>query len=233
VLFAGYPGQETGNAIADVLWGAVNPSGKLPFTMGKAVSDWPTGNIVREMMSASNARQSEIPRAVFSEGLAIDYKWFDKWNIEPRFEFGFGLSYTDFEMSALMVNERYVSDTTSIQKTNEPVEGQAGLYDILYVATVNVTNTGKVAGAEVAQVYVSYPPSEYEQPPKHLRGYAKVFLEPAQVATVEFPLRKKDLAVWDVGKQLWIVPKGEFLFRAGSSSRRLPLETQVQIDELK
>ncbi|WVQ80171.1 hypothetical protein IAT38_002276 [Cryptococcus sp. DSM 104549] len=229
VLFAGYPGQETGNAIVDVLWGDVNPSAKLPFTMGKSPSDWPTGNIVREMGS----KRHLYPRAVFSEGLAIDYKWFDKWRIEPRYEFGFGLSYTTFEMSGLMgIQKEYRPATDTVQPTNEKFEGGADLYDVLYVASVNITNTGKVAGAEVAQLYMTYPESEVEQPPKHLRGYEKVYLEPSESTTVEFPLRKKDLSVWDVKRQLWRIPKGEFIFAAGNSSRRLPLGiSTTEIDD--
>ncbi|WWD19167.1 hypothetical protein CI109_103625 [Kwoniella shandongensis] len=227
VLFAGYPGQETGNAIVDVLWGDVNPSAKLPFTMGKSATDWPTGNIVREMGQKSDP----YPRAFFSEGLAIDYKWFDKWDIEPRYEFGFGLSYTTFEMSGFSIAENYQPVSDTIQPTNERYEGKADLYDVLYVARVNVTNTGKVAGAEVAQLYMTFPSSEVEQPPKHLRGYNKPYLEPGQTQTVDFPLRKKDLSVWDVEKQHWRIPKRIFTFCAGNSSRSLPLHLETQIRE--
>ncbi|CAD6568913.1 MAG: hypothetical protein TREMPRED_004846 [Tremellales sp. Tagirdzhanova-0007] len=230
VLFAGYPGQETGNAIADILWGDVNPSGKLPFTMGKAVSDWPTGNI--STVESSHTADA-YPRSVFSEGLAIDYKWFDKWGIAPRFEFGFGLSYTTFEISEFVFKETHEIARDTVQPTNERHEGMLGLYDVVYVANVNVTNTGKLGGAEVVQLYLSYPPSETEQPPKHLRGYAKAFLEPGQTKTIRLPLRKKDVSVWDVERQLWKIPQGRFTFRMGSSSRRLPLEKVVEITNVR
>ncbi|WVW85507.1 hypothetical protein I302_107545 [Kwoniella bestiolae CBS 10118] len=223
VLFAGYPGQETGNALVDILWGDVNPSAKLPFTMGKSPKDWPRDNLVREMGKGS------YPIAEFSEGLAIDYKWFDKHDITPRYEFGYGLSYTNFEFSGFEVEERYEKDRDTVQKTNERYEGQRGLYDTLYVAKVNITNTGKVPGAEVAQLYMTFPKSEVEQPPKHLRGYAKEYLEVGQMGTVEFPIRKKDISVWDVKKQLWKVPHGNFIFRVGNSSRELPLKMTVEI----
>lgn len=129
VVFAGYPGQDSGNAIVDILWGDVNPSGKLPFTMGKSTADWPTGNIVRETSTSSALfGNAEVhPRAVFSEGLAIDYKWFDKWNIEPRYEFGFGLSYTSFEMADLRVERSHQPAVDTVQATNEKYEGEAGL----------------------------------------------------------------------------------------------------------
>ncbi|WWC71463.1 uncharacterized protein I206_105421 [Kwoniella pini CBS 10737] len=223
VLFAGYPGQETGNALVDILWGDVNPSAKLPFTMGKSPKDWPTDNIVRKM------GKGHYPVSKFAEGLAIDYKWFDKQHIAPRFEFGFGLSYTNFEFSGFDIIERYEKDKDSIQKTNEKYLGQAGLYDTLYVARVNVTNIGKVPGAEVPQLYMSFPESEKEQPPKHMRGYGKKYLEVGQIATFEFPLRKKDLSVWDVKQQLWKIPHGTFTFRVGNSSRSLPLEMDFSI----
>ncbi|OCF31533.1 hypothetical protein I316_06732 [Kwoniella heveanensis BCC8398] len=207
VLFAGYPGQETGNAIVDILWGDVNPSAK-----GKG----------------------SYPKAFFGERLAIDYKWYDQHNITPRFEFGHGLSYTTFEMSSLNIEEKWIEDPDTIQKTNEAYDGHHGLYDILYVARVNVTNTGKVLGAEVAQLYMTYPSSEKDQPPKHLRGYSKVYLYPGQTGVVEFHLRKKDLSVWDVKRQKWVIPTGKFIFRAGNSSANtsLDLEAELRIDSV-
>ncbi|RXK42426.1 hypothetical protein M231_00416 [Tremella mesenterica] len=238
VLFAGYPvGQETGNAIVDVLWGDVNPSAKLPFTIGRMASDWPTGNIVRDMSQSTkdiphsppNGKRETYPRSVFSEGTAIDYKWFDKWSIEPRFEFGFGMSYTSFELSYLSLSEEYRPQSDTIQNTNERYEGSADLYDILYVARVKVTNIGKVAGAAVPQLYMSFPSSEPDQPPNHLRGFAKPSLIPGQATVVEFPLRKKDLSVWDVERQLWRIPNGVFIFRVGQSSRDLPLLLESRI----
>ncbi|WRT68513.1 uncharacterized protein IL334_005489 [Kwoniella shivajii] len=226
VLFAGYPGQETGNALVDILWGDVNPSAKLPFTMGKSAEDWPKDNIIRKMGKGS------YPLSKFSEGLAIDYKWFDKHNITPRYEFGYGLSYTSFEMSALVIEEDYGKDRDTIQKTNERYEGEKDLYDNLYMAKVNVTNIGKVSGAAVAQLYMTFPEDENDQPPKHLRGYAKKFLEVGQMSTVEFSLRKKDISVWDVDRQLWRIPRGTFTFRVGNSSRSLPLSVELKISSL-
>ncbi|WVR09511.1 hypothetical protein IAU60_006579 [Kwoniella sp. DSM 27419] len=223
VLFAGYPGQETGNALVDILWGDVNPSAKLPFTMAKSTSDWPKDNIIRTM------GKSSYPRSAFKEGGTIDYKWFDLHHISPRYEFGFGLSYTKFEMASLAIEEDFRLDSETIQQTNERFAGEKGLYDTLYVARVNVTNIGKVAGAEVAQLYMTYPESERDQPPKHLRGYGKPYLEPGQTSTVEFALRKKDLSVWDVKRQLWAIPRGTFTFRAGNSSRSLPLSFHLKI----
>ncbi|EIW68265.1 hypothetical protein TREMEDRAFT_69280 [Tremella mesenterica DSM 1558] len=209
----------------------------LPFTIGRMASDWPTGNIVRDMSQSTkdiphsppNGKRETYPRSVFSEGTAIDYKWFDKWSIEPRFEFGFGMSYTSFELSYLSLSEEYRPQSDTIQNTNERYEGSADLYDILYVARVKVTNIGKVAGAAVPQLYMSFPSSEPDQPPNHLRGFAKPSLIPGQATVVEFPLRKKDLSVWDVERQLWRIPHGVFTFRVGQSSRDLPLVLESRI----
>lgn len=228
VIFAGYPGQESGNALADVLWGDASPGGRLAFTIGKKESDWPDA-IIR--------KKSDEPRSHFNEGPYIDYKWFDKKDITPRFEFGFGLTYSTFELSHLKVKAEHRKDKTSIVETNEKHEGKHGLYDVLYVATVDVKNTGKVAAAAVPQLYLTLPSDDQ---PRSLRGYAKVHLKPGETKTVEFPLvsrvtsltnmqRKKDLAVWDVVKQAWHVPRGEFKFQAGQSSRDLTLSKTVKL----
>ncbi|KAL1413642.1 hypothetical protein Q8F55_001420 [Vanrija albida] len=224
VIFAGYPGQETGNALANVLWGDVNPSAKLAFTMGRKESDWPPNNILRKV------KKGHAPRLHFAEGLAIDYKWFDKHDIDPRFEFGFGLSYTKFKLADLEVEAKHSPVQDTVQQTNEQHEGKYDLYDVLLEASVSVTNTGDVFGGEAPQLYMSFPDSEKGQPPRHLRGYAKVWLEPGETKRVTFPLRKKDLAVWDVKRQLWYIPKGSFVFSAGHSSRQLVLETSTKVE---
>lgn len=182
VIFAGYPGQETGNALANVLWGDVNPSAKLAFTMGRKESDWPPNNILRKV------KKGHAPRLHFAEGLAIDYKWFDKHNIDPRFEFGFGLSYTKFKLEDLQVEAKHSPVQDTIQQTNEQHEGQYDLYDVLLEASVRVTNTGDVFGGEAPQLYMSFPDTEKGQPPRHLRGYTKVWLEPGETKRVTFPL---------------------------------------------
>jgi len=156
VIWAGYPGQESGNALANILWGDVNPSGKLAFTLGKRESDWPKHNIIRKkvrwIMRTKLTLQTKHLRSYFSEGLAIDYKWFDKHDIEPRYEFGFGLSYTSFSMAELAVEERHIPNKDTVQPTNEKHEGEHDLYDTVYVARVAVTNTGEREGKEVAQL---------------------------------------------------------------------------------
>ncbi|KAJ7172348.1 putative beta-glucosidase [Mycena filopes] len=217
VLIAHLPGQESGNALVPVLWGDKSPSGKLPYTVAKNESDWPPNNIVSDPVLA--------PQANFTEKLLIDYKWFDAKNITPRWEFGFGLSYTTFEFGELGLVKSFKADNTSIQPTAESFlkaeNSGNSLYDVLYTASVRVTNTGKAQGAEVAQLYVSFPASENE-PPYLLRGFDKLDLAPGKSATATFELTRKDLSVWDVVNQRWEIPGGSFTLSAGSSSRNLP-----------
>ncbi|KAJ7281921.1 putative beta-glucosidase [Mycena rebaudengoi] len=215
VVIAHLPGQESGNALVPVLWGETSPSGKLPYTVAKKESDWPPNTIVRDKVLA--------PQANFTEKLLIDYKWFDAKNIAPRWAFGFGMSYTTFKFGNLAIEETFKADKTSIQPTAESfVQSHKGnsMYDILYTASVKVTNTGPVRGAEVPQLYISFPKSE-KQPPYLLRGFDKLDLAPGKSETATFELTRKDLSVWDVIGQRWEIPQGTFTLSVGASSRDL------------
>ncbi|KAL7411292.1 glycoside hydrolase superfamily [Mrakia frigida] len=213
VLMAYYPGQESGNAVTNVLFGDVSPSGKLPFTLGKSLEDWPPQGIIDELV--------DQPNATFPEGNLIDYRYFDANSIEPRFEFGFGLSYTTFEYGKASVKVKHSKDSKALQPTNEKFEGKGGLYDQLYVVSIDIKNTGRRSGSEVAQLYLTFPSSTPSQPPLLLRGFEKLHLKPGQTKTAHFPLRAKDLSVWSVEKQLWEIPEGELVVRVGRSSRDL------------
>ncbi|QRV89392.1 glycoside hydrolase family 3 protein [Ceratobasidium sp. AG-Ba] len=221
VVFAYYPGQETGNAIASVLYGDVNPSGKLPFTLGKSPSDFPPNGIFTENVTD--------PHINFEEGNLIDYRWFDAKNITPRFEFGFGLSYTTFEYSNIQIKPTPGKPTDGVILTKEPFDEKATLYDVAYTVTATIKNIGSVAGCEVAQMYLSYPSSQTSQPVRSLRGFDKLCLNKGQSKTATFKLRQKDHAVWDVQRQTWTVPKGTFTAYVGSSSRLLPLRTTFTV----
>jgi len=212
------PGEQSGNSLVPVLYGDVSPSGKMPFTIGKRLEDYIPNSIVTDPVYA--------PQSDFTEGVNIDYRWFDSKNITPRYEFGYGLSYSTFEMSNIKLDQTYKADTSAYQKTAEPYEDYEegnSLYDIIATVTVNVKNTGDVVACEVAQLYVQYPAEENE-PPRQLRSYSKVKrLSPGASETVSLPLRRKDLSVWDVVRQLWRVSDGEYVFHVGNSSRSLPL----------
>ncbi|KAK8052256.1 beta-glucosidase 1 [Apiospora rasikravindrae] len=202
VVWAGLPSQESGNALVDVLYGDAAPSGKLPYTIAKAAGDYGT--------SVSRGGSDG-----FAEGLYIDYRHFDRANIAPRYEFGFGLSYTNFTYSAIAVD----GAPTAGPATGDIVPGgRADLFETVATVTVNVANSGSVTGAEVAQLYVGYP-SSVTAPPKQLRGFEKLPLAAGASGTATFALRRRDLSYWDVAQQNWVVPTGAFTISVGASSR--------------
>ncbi|GAA5936851.1 uncharacterized protein JCM15063_000080 [Sporobolomyces koalae] len=224
IVFGYFGGQEWGNSLADVLFGETNPSGKLPFTIAKNVSDY-------DLKAYYNGSIKAEPQTNFSEGVFIDYKYFDQKNSTPLFEFGYGLSYTTFNFSDVSTQSTPKAGRTAVFETNEKLykDGKlasAGLYDVAQTVSVSVKNTGEVAGAEVAQLYLTFPASTPKKMPvRNLRGFEKPFLQPGESKTVTFELRNKDIAVWDVKLQGWTIPTGEFKVSVGSSSRKLPIST--------
>ncbi|KAL4973547.1 putative beta-glucosidase L [Aspergillus desertorum] len=207
VVWAGLPGQESGHALTDILFGDYSPSGKLPYTIAKSEEDY-------------GAHWTAAETDSFTEGLFIDYRHFDQYGIEPRYEFGFGLSYTTFEYSTL---------STSIATTPGPttgktiVGGPSDLFAPIGTITAHVANTGNAAGAEVAQLYIGYPDSAPSTPPKQLRGFDKLHLAPGESALAMFELTRRDISYWDVGLQKWVVPSGTFKVFVGASSRDVRL----------
>ncbi|KAI0376320.1 glycoside hydrolase family 3 protein [Hypomontagnella monticulosa] len=201
IVWAGLPSQENGNALVDVLYGDTTPSGKLPYTIAKSANDYGTG-VVRGNDD-------------FKEGLYVDYRKFDRDGIEPRYEFGYGLSYTNFTYSGIFVDGR----PTAGPAAGEIIPGgRADLWETIITVTVTVKNTGTVKGAEVAQLYLGFP-EVAKAPPKQLRGFEKLTLEPGAEDIVAFELKRRDLSVWDTTKQEWVVPPGIFNFSVGASSR--------------
>jgi len=196
VIWAGLPGQETGNSLVDVLFGVVNPSGKLVHTLAKQRSDYSADVLYRSV--------DRIPQIIYTDGLFIDYRWFDSRNIQPNFEFGFGLSYTTFGYSQLVVQG--VQNGTTIR----------------YKIQASITNTGKVAGSEVVQLYLGFPAGANE-PPKLLRGFEKIFLSSGQSGDVVFYLAELDISIWDVVRQNWVVYPGTYQVLVGASSRDIRL----------
>ena len=219
VLFAGLPGQEAGHSIVDVLYGDVNPSGKLPFTVAKNETDY--GHLLNSTVSFG-----AFPQQNFSEGLYIDYRYFDKHGIEPRFEFGFGLSYTTFEYDNLKVTTLESNASAFPNPDTAIVQGgHPELWNILFTVSVEVTNTGDVFGHEVPQIYMGIP----NAPARQLRGFDRVPLAPGQSQTVTFPLTRRDLSIWDVFAQQWRLQKGEYPIFVGASSRDCKLNGSLTI----
>lgn len=236
IVAAHYPGEQIGNAIVDVLFGDVNPSGKLPYTIAVKESDYDSPIVNKTGTSDPNAWQDD-----FTEGQMVDYRHFDAKGIDPLFEFGFGLSYTTFSISDLTITQRSKSSGTlspfpaPLQSQNNevpPPGGNPALFATVATVTAQVKNTGSVAGAEVPQLYLAFPIDNGElsaksTPKKVLRGFQKVHLELGESSRVEFTLTRRDVSYWDVEGQDWRIPKGEFGVLVGKSSRDLSAKGTV------
>ncbi|TDZ18633.1 putative beta-glucosidase D [Colletotrichum orbiculare MAFF 240422] len=207
VLYGGALGQESGNAIDDVLFGAVNPSGRLVHTIAKNESDYNPDTVI-------SSTDLDLD---YADGNLIDYKYFDHYNITPRYEFGYGLSYTTFNYSSTVEVDAAMI-TSGFATGDRSVGGREDLWDTVATVTTSIANTGAVAGAEVAQLYISFPDVAGE-PARQLRGFQKVFLHPGESADVSFALRRRDLSVWDVVGQEWKIEAGEYGLYVGASSR--------------
>ncbi len=196
VLQVWYPGQETGRAIALALFGKHNPSGKLPFSWLRSLSQCP----------AMEGYRSRDLQARYSEGVFVGYRWLESRGLKPLFPFGHGLSYTTFSYSRLKV-----------EKKGEEI-----------LLSLYVKNTGSRPGAEVIQVYVSPPPSPAPRPPKELKAFKKVFLEPGQEKRVELSLPLRALRYYDEEKG-WVLQPGRYTILVGSSSQDIRLKASVNI----
>ncbi|KAM3074898.1 hypothetical protein ACMFMG_008308 [Clarireedia jacksonii] len=214
VVWASLPGQESGSALVDVLYGSVSPSGKLPYSIAKSLSDYPT-----KIASGDDS---------YSEGLFIDYRWFDKQGITPRYEFGYGLSYTTFAYSGLTTSVLSTSPGSSAPAPGGP----QSLYDNVASVSITLTNNGSVAGAETAQLYIGFPSSSSiasSTPIRQLRGFKKITLQPTGSTSLTFTLRRKDLSYWDSAAQSWVMPSGAFGVWVGASSRDLRLTGSLTV----
>lgn len=198
ILFAWYAGMEGGNALANILYGDVNPSGKLPFSIAKKVEDYPMFN-------------PYIDKITY--GYYHGYTLFDKKNIEVSYPFGYGKSYTDYQYTNLIV-----SDTTS--------NGKGRL-----LVSIDVTNSGKVDGAEVVQLYLGFKNSSVDRPVKLLRDFDKVFLKAGETKTVELEVAYNDMAWYNPDTKKWEVEAMEYEVYVGSSSAKKDLQTKVFVIE--
>ncbi|KAG2023257.1 cellulose-binding beta-glucosidase [Coprinopsis cinerea AmutBmut pab1-1] len=216
VVWAGLPGQEAGNSLVDILWGDYNPSGRLPYTIGKRIADYGPQVLYNSPV--------QIPTITYSEGLFIDYRHFDKNNIEPRYEFGYGLSYTTFSYSDLRVTGT-AGGVTFPSGPGSSLDKQ--LHEKVVTVTFTISNTGSVAGHEIPQLYIGLP-ANTNSPPKSLKGFDSVFLQPNQSKQVTMELSRFDLAIWDTTGQRWRVPSGTTSILVGASSRDIRLRGSVE-----
>ena len=194
-VWSWFNGSEAGNAIADVLLGTVNPSGKLPFTIPKKLEDSPA--------HATNSFPGSETEVVYEEDILVGYRWFDTKNVEPMYPFGHGLSYSTFEYGSPQIN-----------KERFGVEDKAELI-------IPVTNTGDVSGKETVQVYVRANTSSVQRPDKELKGFTKLSLKPGETGNAVVAFDIQDLAYFDENSMSWIVEKGEYTILIGSSSREI------------
>lgn len=212
LLWAGLPGQESGNAIVDILWGKVNPSGRLPYTIAKNASDYGAN-----VLYNSTDTEPQIP---YSEGIFVDYRHFDAKNITPRYPFGHGLSYTNFQYTNLMV-EKHGSEEPCATIKNSSYTYQ-GTDKVVYRASIEVENVGHRDGHEVPQLYLSYP-AVTDSAPNNLRGFERVWIPKGDKKTISFTLTRRDLSYWNVVKQDWTIANGTHIIKAGASSRDIRL----------
>ncbi|KAK0282828.1 hypothetical protein LTR91_006573 [Friedmanniomyces endolithicus] len=234
VIFAHLPGQDAGRAVASILYGDAGPSGRLPYTVARRSSDY--GN----MLGPCQADGSLSPQCDFTEGMNVDYRGFLASNTTPRYEFGYGLTYSSFVYANLQTNINatatpsdtvtpvYTNGTTNDNVNNTAIGngGLLSLFGSVGTITASVSNTGSVAAAEVAQLYLLIPASTSNSSnprTRVLRGFEKVLIQPNETAQVAFNLRMKDVSTWNVTRQAWVVPSGEFGVYVGKSVLDTPL----------
>jgi beta-glucosidase len=195
VLYAWYGGQELGNAVGDLLFGVVDPSGKLPVTFPRRIED----------STAHGNYPGQALRVRYAEGIYVGYRGFDRKKLEPLFPFGHGLSYTKFEYRGL-----------KLDRANPKVGDHVSL-------SLEVKNVGSRAGTDVVQLYLRDAESSVDRPEKELKGFRRVFLQPGQTQQVTFTLDRAAMSFFDPKEQAWVVEPGMFEVLVGASSRDIRL----------
>ncbi len=202
---AWYLGSEAGNAIANIISGEVNPSGKLPFSFPKKLED-NAAHSFGQMSYPGDGKKQE-----YKEDILVGYRWFDTKKMTPQFPFGYGLSYSTFEYGKITVDKKEYAKT-----------------DIVKVV-FTVKNTGKTDGAEIAQVYMSQPKASVVRPVKELKAFKKVYLKAGETQTVELELKVKDFAFYNDKTQTWDVEPGEFVLCNAASSANIKSKVSISV----
>ena len=206
ILLAWLPGQEGGHAVADILTGKVNPSGKLPDSFPLKYEDVPSANTFP-------GEPADFPiNSFYKEGIYVGYRYYNTFDVPTAYEFGYGLSYTSFEYSDIKLSSQNFSSKTSV--------------------TITVENTGKVAGKEIVQLYLNAPISKIEKPKEELKGFAKTkLLEPGENQQITFELNERSLASFSSGISAWVADKGDYEVRIGASSKDIRLKASFNLKE--
>ncbi len=205
LVHAWYPGQEGNIAVAEILFGITNPSGKLPVSFEQEFKDNATYN--------SYFDDDGDERVFFTEGVFLGYRYFDKTGIEPRFPFGFGLSYTSFEYDNLNLSKNSINNGDRIE------------------VSFTIKNTGEYDGAEIAELYISDPVSDLPRPLKELKEFEKVFLKKDEEKTIYITLHQDAFSYYNPSKGGWIVEPGKFEILIGSSAEDIRLNTEIEYIE--
>jgi beta-glucosidase len=225
ILLAWQGGQEAGNSIADVLSGKVNPSGRLASTFPVKYQDVPSAKNFPGIMLNPEAKQAgekepdildafkrpKPSRVVYEEGIYIGYRYYETFGVAPAYEFGYGLSYTTFEYNNLALSSRRFSDKIT--------------------ATITVKNSGRVAGKEVVQLYLSAPARKLDKPALELKGFAKTrLLQPGESQTVRFEINARNLASFDPASSSWVAEAGNYAVKIGASSKDIRQTASFDLD---
>lgn len=210
ILQAWYLGSESGKIIASVLAGDVNPSGKLPYTWGQKLTDY--GAHALNAYPGVKRPTQDIYDEEYKEDIYVGYRWIDKEKVKPLFSFGHGLSYTTFKMGKVIADKNEMTENGSI------------------TFTVNVRNTGKVAGAEVVQLYISDLQSSVNRPLKELKGFKKVFLQPGESKDVTITIDKSALSFYDERLHDWTAEPGEFEALVGNAADNIVAKTKFRLN---
>ncbi|MDB5200460.1 MAG: glycoside hydrolase family 3 [Chitinophagaceae bacterium] len=199
ILQAWYPGMEGGNALAKIIFGQINPSGKLPMTFPKTLEDAPAEKI--------GMKSKDLQQLYYTDDIYVGYRYFDTYKVEPQFAFGHGLSYTTFEYSNL-----------TVQGSKKKV-----------TVTFNIKNSGSVTGAEVAQVYVKQEKSTLPRPEKELKSFEKIMLQPGEQKTIILTLNADAFQYYDDIKNEWVLEPGVFDILVGGSSKAIKLTGKITL----
>lgn len=219
VLFGHLPGQDSGEALVDILFGRTSPSGKLPYTLARNESDY--GAILKPVLTSNASIYRYFPQDDFTEGVFIDYRAFDRMNITPRYEFGFGLTYTTFEYTNLNIRRTSQERLPTFPSAEIIPGGREDLWEVVATVSVDITNTGDFDAAEIAQLYVRIP--DEDQPIRQLRGFDKRIVCVGETVTLHFELRRRDLSIWNVQVAEWQLLSENYELFVGASSRDLRL----------
>ena len=223
MLWSNLGGQELGPALVDILYGNVNPSGRLVYTIARNDTNYAQPDIV--------TTPQPYPQINYTEGISVDYRGFEKNNATPRFWFGHGLSYSKFTYSNLQITKlASLADAINvpINYVADAPGGDTALFDVAVIATVEITNVGPFDGTDIPQLYLQMP-AEAENPTKVLRGFDSVRMRNGEMKTVYFYLTRKDISYWNVVRQTWVTPTGSYNVSVGASASDIRVQAGFEL----